>query len=427
MLSKEDNELLTRTGPGTPMGDMLRRYWIPAMVATELPEPDCPPVRVKLLGEPLVAFKDTSGKIGLVEEFCPHRRVSLWFGRNEEHGLRCAYHGWKFDVNGDCMEVPSEPDNADLRRKIKLTTYPCIELGGVIWAYMGPDDKKPAPPDFEWTSLPDDHTYVSKRWQECNYLQAIEGGVDSSHVSFLHRFDLHSDPQHKNTQGANLTMETRTVFDIHDTEGGMMIGARRPAAEGKNYWRVSQWMAPWYTLIPPYKGNALNGHAWVPMDDHNVMAWSMTFHPTRPLTKEEREQMDTGVGVHAHLIQDGTFRPVANRDNNYLMNREAQKNNVHFSGVTSLAIQDSSVQESQGLIADRSDEYLVATDKAIITARKKLLDALKNMEKGIDPPGLSQSSHHIRSASFVLEDNGDYVGLARESTEMRKGEPFVAV
>lgn len=423
MLSALDNELLTRTGPGTPMGDMLRRYWVPALIASELPAPDCPPVRVKLMSEELVAFRDTSNRIGLVEEFCPHRKVSLWFGRNEENGLRCAYHGWKFDVSGQCVDVPSEPD---LCRKVKLTSYPCVERGGVIWAYMGPPEKQPAPPAFEWTALPPDHVYVSKRWQECNYLQAIEGGVDSSHVSFLHRFDLGSDPQHRNTQGAKLALETRTTFDIHDTEAGMMIGARRPAGSGKNYWRVSQWMAPWYTLIPPYKGNALNGHAWVPMDDENVMAWSMTFHPTRPLSDEDRQQMDTGVGVHAHLIP-GTFRPVANRDNDYLIDRQAQRENRHYSGVKGLAIQDSSIQESQGRIADRTQEYLVSTDKAIITARRKLLQAVKNMEKGIDPPGLTPSSQRIRSASFVLEDNGDFLTLAKDSTVMRMGEPFVAV
>ena len=426
MMTPEDNALITRTGPGTPMGEMLRRYWIPALIATEIPEPDCPPVRVKLLSEHLVAFRDTSGKIGLISEFCAHRDVSLWFGRNEENGLRCAYHGWKYDVNGQCVEVPSEEPGNGFCEKVKLTSYPCIESGGVIWAYMGPLEKQPDPPSFEWTGLPADHVYVSKRWQETNYLQAVEGGVDSSHVSFLHRFDLHSDPQHRNTEGAKLTMSTKTTFDVHDTEVGLLIGARRPAESGKNYWRITQWMAPWYTLIPPYKGNALNGHAWVPMDDESCMAWSMTFHPTRPLSDEEREQMDTGAGVHVELVP-GTFRPMANRGNDYLIDRKAQVENRHYSGVKGLAMQDASIQESQGTIADRSRELLVSTDTAIIMVRRKLMRALQAMEKGNNPPGLSAAAQHVRSASFLLEDNGDFLGTAREATVMRKGEPFVAL
>ena len=245
-------------------------------------------------------------------------------------------------------------------------------------------------------------------------------------MSFLHRFDLGSDPQHRNTQGAKLALETRTSFDIHDTDAGMMIGARRPADPGKYYWRVSQWLAPWYTLIPPYKGNALNGHAWVPIDDENVMAWSMTFHPPRPLSETERKQMDTGVGVHADLIP-GTFLPMANRSNDYLIDRKAQKENRHYSGVKGLAIQDASIQESQGRIADRTEEYLVSTDKAIITARRKLLKALQDMEKGFDPPGLTAESHQVRSASFLLEANGDFLSIAKDATVMRKGEPFVAI
>ncbi len=426
MMTPEDNIRLTRTGPGTPTGALFRRYWIPALIASEVPEPDCPPVRVKLLNEDLLAFRDTSGQIGLISEFCAHRDVSLWFGRNEENGLRCAYHGWKYDVNGQCVDVPSAEAGDGFCDKIKLTAYPCIEAGGVIWAYMGPPELQPDPPSFEWVSLPADHVYVSKRMQETNYLQAVEGGVDSSHVSFLHRFDLHTDAQHRDTEGAKYTMTTKTTFDIHDTDVGLLIGARRQAEPGKNYWRITQWMAPWYTLIPPYKGNALNGHAWVPMDDENCMAWSMTFHPTSPLSDEERKQMDTGGGVHADMVP-GTFRPAANRNNDYLIDRKAQVENRHYSGVKGLAMQDASVQESQGTIADRTKENLVSTDAAIIMVRRKLMKALQDMEKSIDPPGLTTTAQHIRSASFLLEDNGDFLGTARDATVMRKGQPFVAL
>src|SRR6266581_1904058 len=206
MLTQEMNIFLTRTGPGTPMGELFRRYWIPALLDWELSERDCPPVRVELLG--------------------------------------------------------------------------------VIWTYMGPPEEKPPLPNFEWVHLPPSHRVTTKRWQESNYLQAIEGGIDSSHVSFLHRGDLAADPFHRNTAGAKFAKSTKTTFHILDSAGGLIIGARRDADPGNYYWRITQWIMPWYTLIPPYAGNALNGHAWVPMDDENCMAWSMTFHPAHPIPKE---------------------------------------------------------------------------------------------------------------------------------------------
>ena len=151
MLTREENELVTRTGPGTPMGEVMRRYWMPALISSELPEPDCAPVRVQLLGEELVAFRDTEGRIGLLDEFCPHRRVSLWLGRNEESGLRCVYHGWKFDVAGTCVDQMNEPPDCSFAHKVRTTAYPTVELGGIIWAYMGPREKMPPLPEFEWT------------------------------------------------------------------------------------------------------------------------------------------------------------------------------------------------------------------------------------------------------------------------------------
>ncbi|ETX08861.1 MAG: hypothetical protein ETSY2_02930 [Candidatus Entotheonella gemina] len=186
MLSVQENERLTRTGPGTPMGETLRRYWIPALLAWELPAPDCPPVQLQLLGERLVAFRDTQGSIGLLDELCPHRRASLWLGRNEDCGLRCVYHGWKFDVEGNCVDQMNEPES--FQDKIHLTSYPTVELGGVIWAYMGPRELQPPLPKFAWTQVPDTHRHISKVIQECNWLQALEGGIDTSHAQILHRY-----------------------------------------------------------------------------------------------------------------------------------------------------------------------------------------------------------------------------------------------
>jgi hypothetical protein len=291
---------------------------------------------------------------------------------------------------------------------------------------MGPAEEKPPVPDFEWVKVPAGHRFLSKRWQESNYLQAMEGGIDSSHVSFLHRGDLDRDPLHRNTMGAKFARGTNTVFDIVETTGGLLIGARRNADPGFHYWRVTQWMMPWYTLIPPYKGNALNGHAWVPMDDESCIAWTMTFHPTRPLTEEEVSLMKSGHGVHADLIP-GTFRPVASRANDYLMDREAQRTGRHYSGIRGIAMQDASLQESMGAIADRSKENLVSTDNAIIMARMRLRKAALNLQKGQRAPGLDQESQRVRSASFGLPVDGPFKPTAMDAVKMRIGEPFVAV
>ncbi len=426
MLAEELNTLLTRTGPGTPMGELLRRYWIPAVLDSELPAPDCPPVRVKLLGEKLVAFRDTEGRLGLIDEFCAHRGVSLWFGRNEECGLRCPYHGWKYDVNGQCVDLPSEAEETGMRARIKLKSYPCVELGGVVWAYMGPPAEKPPLPSFEWVHLPQSHRVVTKRWQESNYLQAIEGGIDSSHVSFLHRGDMASDPFHKNTGGSRMVKSVKTTFDILDASGGLLIGARRDADPGSYYWRITQYIMPWYTLIPPYANNALNGHAWVPMDDGNCMAWSMTYHPTAPIPEKDVELIMDGYGVHAELIP-GTFRPVANRTNDYLIDRGKQKSGRHYNGVKGLAMQDASVQESIGIIADRTRELLVSTDNAIILARQRLLKAVKTVQEGGRAPGLEPADQLIRSASMVLPVDANFKEHALDAVKYRKGQPHVAV
>jgi hypothetical protein len=267
---------------------------------------------------------------------------------------------------------------------------------------------------------------MSKRWQESNYLQAMEGGIDSSHVSFLHRGDLNSDPLHKDTAGAKFARSTNTVFDILESPGGLLIGARRNADPGFHYWRITQWLMPWYTLIPPYKGHAANGHGWVPMDDYNCMAWTMTFHPVRDLSEREVELMKTGAGVHADLIP-GTFRPVANRSNGYLMDRAAQEAGHYYSGVKGLAIQDASVQESMGPIVDRSKENLVSTDNAIIMARLRLRKAAAAVAEGKRAPGLDEAAQSVRSASFVLPEDGAFKETAIEAVKVRKGEYHVAV
>src|SRR3954469_8858613 len=303
MISHEQNDALTRTGPGTIMGDLFRRYWIPALHAWELPEPDCPPVRVKLLGERLVAFRDTQGCIGLIDEFCAHRGVSLWFGRNEECGLRCPYHGWKFNVKGECLEVPSEPEESGFRKKIKLKAYPLVERGGILWTYMGPSDQQPPLPGWEFITVPRDQSFSSKRFQENNWLQALEGGIDSAHVSFLHRGNLNSDPLFKGARGNQYNLsDPQPHFEVVEHPAGLFVAARRKAEEGRYYWRITPWVMPCFTMVPPRGDHPIHGHFWIPIDDENCWAWSFDYHPTRKLTSSEVAAMKDGMGIHVKYV-----------------------------------------------------------------------------------------------------------------------------
>jgi phthalate 4,5-dioxygenase len=396
---REENTLLTQTGAGTPMGDLFRRYWIPALLASELRGPDCPPVRVQLLGEKLIAFSDTEGKIGLLDEFCAHRRVSLWFGRNEECGLRCPYHGWKYDATGQCVDLPSHPD---LAPRMKLKSYPCVERGDVIWAYMGPPELQPAPPSYEWALVPDERRFITKRLQECNYLQAVEGGIDSSHSSFLHRGALRNDPLFHGSKGNQYNeRDLAPVFEVEEFSGGLLIAARRTIDEARHYWRITPWLAPFYSLVPPRGGNPINGHAWVPIDDEHCWAWSISYHPRRPLTDRERAAMEAGQGIHVKYVP-GTFRPIANKSNDYLIDRDAQKAGILYSGVESVGMQDASLQESMGPVVDRSLENLVGTDRGIVMMRRALLRAAEANRTGGAIPGLDAATQQVRSCALEL-------------------------
>jgi phthalate 4,5-dioxygenase len=420
MLKTEQNDLLTQTGPGTPMGRMFRTYWIPALLAEELPGNDCPPVRVKLLSERLLAFRDSNGRYGLIDEFCAHRGVSLWFGRNEDCGLRCPYHGWKYDVTGQCIDVPSEPDESGFSRKIKLKSYPLIERGGLLWAYMGSPETQPPPPEWEFIMVPPDQTFTSKRLQECNWLQAMEGGIDSSHVSWLHRGDLNSDPLFKGARGNQYNLsDARPVFEVVESPGGLYIGARRNAEGGNYYWRITQWVMPSFTMIAPRGNHSVHGHFWIPIDDETCWAWSFDYHPVRRLAEAEVAAMRDGKGIHVKC-EPGSFRPVANKDNDYLMDRAAQRAGRTFSGVEGIGMQDASLQESMGPVVDRTKENLVSTDNGIIMARHRLLRALKALtDKGVTPPGVALDHQRVRSAAIVLPPDQPFTEGAREALIVR--------
>lgn len=428
MLRREQNELLTRAGPETPGGKLFRSYWLPALLADELSSNECPPVRVKLLSERLLAFRDTQGRYGLIDEFCAHRGVSLWFGRNEENGLRCSYHGWKYDVTGQCVEVPSKPAESGYCKRIKLKSYPLVEHGGILWTYMGPSARRPPLPAFEFALVPPEQRFVAKRMQESNWLQALEGGIDSSHVSWLHRGDLDSDPLFKGAKGNQYNLaDARPVFEVVESPGGLYIGARRNAEAGKYYWRITPWIMPCFTMIPPRGNHPVHGHFWIPIDDYNCWAWGFDYHPLRPLTKAEVQSMRDGKGIYVKFVP-GTYRPLANKDNDYLLDRAAQKAGRTFSGVEGIAMQDASLQESMGPIVDRTKENLVSTDNGIIMARHRLLKAIKALiEKDETPPGVDPAHHQVRSAAVILPPDQSFQDGAKEALTIRKGLAHASV
>ena len=384
-------------------------------------------MRVKVLSERMIAFRDSEGRYGLIDEFCAHRGASLWFGNNEvgnneAAGLRCAYHGWKYDVNGQCIEVPSEPDNSNFCTKVKLTSYPLLKIGDVLWTHMGDPAKRPDPPEFEWITVPAEQTYTSKRWQESNWLQALEGGIDSSHVSWLHSAGLRNDPLFKGSKGNEYNLnDMRPFFEVVESDGGLLVGVRRNAEEGNYYWRITPWVMPAFTMVPPRGDHPVHGHFWVPIDDENCWVFTFDYLPARPLTEAELQAMRDGHGVHNEYVP-GTYRPLQNKDNDYMMDRGAQRRGETFSGIKGIAMQDASLQESMGPIVDRTKERLVSADSGIIKARRKLVQAAQDLrDHGVTPPGVDTKHHRVRSVSIVLPKEESFLESCRDALTATPG------
>ncbi len=401
MLSADENARLTRVGPGTPMGELFRRFWLPAILSSELPEPDCPPVRLRLLSEDLVAFRDTSGRVGVLAANCAHRGAALFFGRNEECGLRCVYHGWKYDVDGRCVDLPNEPPESNFREKVRQTAYSAREAGKVVWVYMGSRQLQPELPRLEWTLVPEDQVYAHKRIQDCSYLQNLEGELDSSHISFLHRDNrLTALPLFVFNEGA-------PRFTVLPTDYGLMVGAQRRESDTTDYWRVTQYLLPSYTMIPAMPGQFIDFTAAIPIDDEHMMGLTVGWRPERPLSKEDVERIESWNYVYSE-VDPRTFRPVRNSDNEYQLDRSLQKTSS-FTGIRGVRDQDAAVQEGMGPIVDRSAEHLGASDGAVIHMRRLLLKLLDDLDKGQEPFAAGHvESYQVRSGVFSLARGGSF-------------------
>ena len=406
MLSQEENDTLTRVGPGTPMGDLMRRYWVPALLSSEI-EADGAPLRVLLLGERLVAFRDTSGRVGILFEQCPHRGASLWLGRNEEDGLRCVYHGWKFDVSGQCVNMMNEPEQFDFAHKVLAVSYPVHEVAGVVWAYLGPADKRPPPPLFAWTQVREEHRHVNKTWEECNWLQALEGGLDTSHAPIMHRRITEDTELPGVSLSAPFLRGRAPTLEVDETDYGYSYYGVRELDGDQKHVRGYHFVMP-FTQIrqePFTDGDIVAGHIWVPMDDTNCMVYNWEYTP-KGTGMEDPEVvakiMGTGPGE-----QTDDFRKVRNLKNDYLIDRHIQKTET-FTGIFGVNTQDHAVQESMGPIYDRSAEHLGPADKAVIVMRRLLLQATKVVQDGGEPMGIGESYYNVVAADRVMPADADF-------------------
>ena len=412
MSKQKDSEDLVRVGPGTVMGEMMRQYWVPAAMSSEL-ERDGAPTRLMLLGERLIAFRDSSGRVGVMDHRCPHRCASLFLGRNEEDGIRCVYHGWKFDAAGNCVDMPNTPPHQDYKEKVKAKAYKVAERNGLVWVYMGDRAKAPPLPGIEASLLPEGDLQIVFAQRECNWLQALEGDIDTSHFGFLHAGSVAPD----DVPADNLIRYTVTnrapEYHVTDTDWGTMYAAYRPAEANRTYWRFANFLFPFWTQTPQGAFDRVNSRAWVPMDDTHTMFVSLTW---KNLPASRAGLSHTRNLPGSKLTMDfvpnttdwyGRWRLAGNQGNDWLIDREAQKSGGIYTGIVGIQAQDQAITESMGPVIDHGFEHLGPSDKMITRTRRRLLRAARALRKdGTVPPGVDDPDIfvNVRSGDFLADE-----------------------
>lgn len=400
MLSRQDNELLCRVGRDTPMGQMMRRYWLPVAMSTELVAGT--PKRVRLLGEDFVAFRGDDGVVGVLDEACPHRGASLVLARSEGCALRCLYHGWKVDRSGSIVEMPSEPEGSSFADKVRMPAYPVHEAAGLVWTYLGAPVPAPPPPDFAFAHVPDSWRVNTKFRTDCNWVQSLEGAIDTAHSNYLHSTDITpGDPaaasRWLSRQTARPSDDGRPRIITEDTPYGFRYGAlRRPlvGADVNHYVRITHFVAPFTAIIP--LGDLQNVQIFLPIDDYHTYQYNVKFGFTEPPADRLREFSSIGP-------DDGDWGTDRNRDNNWRQDRAAMSAGTSFTGIQVIRNQDTAVQESMGPLYDRTKEHLGVSDTAIIRMRKRMLDAVRAFkDQGAPPLGLGERIDDVRAAEGML-------------------------
>jgi len=400
MTNAIESEILTRVGPGTMMGNVFRRYWLPALKSSEL-KADGDPVRFRLLGENLIAFRDTAGRVGVMDHRCPHRCASLWFGRNEEGGIRCVYHGWKFDVDGNCLEMANVPPHQDFKHKVHAKAYKAAERNGLVWVYMGEAAKAPALPAIAATLIPESEVKIDFVMRHCNWLQGMEGDIDTSHLNFLHYGSMGGGDFEPNDPTRFGAIHKDPEYKVSDTELGTFYGCYRPADPGFTYWRIAHFMFPCWALAPFIDFSVYRlARAWVPLDDTHMM-----FIQISP---------KTGPGSTSDIMNFkpnttdwlGRYVPAQDATNDYWIDRAAQRTSS-FTGVPGIHHQDQMVTESMGPITDHTWENPAPSDRMIIATRRRLINAAKALaEQGVAPPGSEDPDAYgrMRGGYFVAPE-----------------------
>ncbi len=422
MTTPAENAILTQTGPGTPMGELMRRYWIPAARSSEL-RADGDPMRLRLLGENLIAFRDSDGRVGVMDHRCPHRCASLFFGRNEEGGIRCVYHGWKFDVDGNCLDMANVPPHQDFKHKVHAKAYKAAERNGLIWVYMGDQAGVPELPPIESNLVPESQMEITLHQRDCNWLQALEGELDTSHVGYLHYGSVGANTFQQEGIRKYSVANRAPEYKTTETDWGFMYGAYRPADEGNRYWRIAHFLFPFWAM-PPINRIEIGvlARAYVPLDDHHCMIFIMMLKGTDPLKRESSAQSVPGAAHGMPYLPNttdwlGRWRFEPNSGNDYLIDREKQRTES-YTGIQGILIQDHAVTESMGPILDRPLEHLAPSDQAITRVRRLLVKAATDLEKtGEAPKSATDAAVYsgVRGGQFVASESADWLEAWRDN------------
>ncbi len=408
---------LTRVGPGTAMGELMRCYWIPACKSSEI-ERDGAPLRLKLLDEKLIAFRDSAGRAGVLDHRCPHRCASLFLGRNEEGGIRCIYHGWKYDVAGNCVDMPSVAPHQDFKHKVKAKAYATVERAGIVWVYMGKQAEPPPLPGFEILDQPEAEINVSFVQRRCNYLQALEGEIDTSHFGFLHAGHVKPEDVAEDEPLRNTITNRAPEYHLAETPWGTQYAGYREAAPGQIYWRFANFLFPFWTQAPNGEFTShMHARAWVPLDDGHTMFVFIWWKKAKaanamPTPRLKNGTPIGGAGRGSTLLPNtsdwlGRWRMAEQEDNDWGIDREAQRSNRIYSGIDGIHLQDQAITESMGPVTDFTHEHLAPSDQMITRTRRRLLLAARALrDKGVLPPGADDASVYgeARSGYFVSDD-----------------------
>jgi phthalate 4,5-dioxygenase len=426
MSKATDGHDLTRVGPGTVMGEMLRQYWIPAALASEL-KADGDPMRLMLLGEPLIAFRDSSGRVGVLDHQCPHRCASLFLGRNEENGIRCVYHGWKFDVDGRCLEMPNVPPQQNFKEKVRAKSYQVRECAGLIWVYMGARADAPPMPMLEALFVPEADLNISLLQRESNWLQGLEGDIDTSHFGFLHAGSVKAEDFEEGHPARHTVANRAPEYKVADTEWGTMYGAYRRDGNERMHWRMAHFCFPFWTQTPNADiADHVVAKAWVPMDDTHTMLVSIFGGRARGATYSSMALKRGAAAIPGsepltYLPNStdwyGRWRPAQNAANDWQIDRQAQRANLIYSGIRNIVMQDQAVTESMGAIVNHAKEHLAPSDLMIARTRRRLLTAARALaKKHTVPPGVDDPEilWKARSGSFYADEKIDWLDAYEE-------------